>query len=146
MNLPVMAEELAGIRFYHADLIPELQDEPKVVAWLEHIFRQEFRIVHILSYIFTDDSTLLKINKEFLDHDALTDIITFPYASNPVEAEIYISVDRVRENAQIFEVPVSFELCRVMAHGVLHLCGWADKTAVQSALIRKREDACLALL
>ncbi len=125
--------------------VPELPDEVMLVAWIRRILRQELKTLRYIHFVFVDDNTLLKINQEHLGHDTLTDIITFPYCTEPLEAEIYISIERVRENAGIHHVSVLHEILRVMAHGVLHLCGWNDKTASESMLMRQREDACLAL-
>lgn len=125
--------------------MPELPDVHLIKKWLQQILVQESRQASRIEYILTDDASLLKMNQDFLQHDTLTDIITFPYSSNPIAGEIFISVDRVRENALQYHVPATVEALRVMAHGVLHLCGWNDKTNEESVLMRKRENACLAL-
>lgn len=100
-----------------------------------------------LDFVFCDDDFLHQINVQFLDHDTLTDIITFPFREAPqIEGEIYISVERVQENARTFEVPFREELLRVIIHGVLHLCGQGDKTEAERAEMRRKEDAALTLL
>ena len=82
-----------------------------------------------------------KINVEYLQHDTLTDIITFDYSEGKVlHSDIYISVERVKENAEVFKVPFQKELLRVLAHGLLHLCGYKDKTPEDSALMRNKEE------
>ena len=101
-----------------------------------------------LNYIFCGDRYLLNINKRFLRHDYFTDIITFDLSANPgeVEGEIYISVERVRENAFALNVALYQELARVIFHGALHLCGWQDKTDRDAAKMREEEDRWLRIL
>ena len=99
-----------------------------------------------INYIFCDDEYLLKINIEYLNHDTLTDIITFDYVENGVlNGDIYISIERVMENAGIFSVSYEQELHRVLAHGVLHLCGYKDKTESDAAFMRRKEDFAIQL-
>ena len=138
-------EAAYDILFHQDDLVPELPDEQLVAEWISQILKQESKALRRIDFVFLDDNALLQINRDHLQHDTFTDIITFPYKTDPIEAEIYISVDRVRENARSFSVAVVQELLRVMAHGVLHLCGWNDKTASDVKLMRSREDACLTL-
>ncbi|HLF64056.1 MAG TPA: rRNA maturation RNase YbeY [Saprospiraceae bacterium] len=135
-----------GVILHLQELVPELPDIKIITDWLVRILRQESRGLHCIFYVFLDDESLLKINREHLHHNTYTDTITFPYHDDPIEAEIYISVDRVRANAKEYGVPVYEELLRVMAHGVLHLCGWSDKTESQTLLMRKRENACLSFI
>ena len=98
-------------------------------------------------YIFCSDEYLYNLNQEYLNHDTYTDIITFPYSEPPlVEGDIFISIDRVKENASQFGAPFEQELHRVMIHGVLHLCGYSDKSPDEEALMRKKEDEALQLL
>ena len=98
-----------------------------------------------LVFNFCSDESLLKINKEFLKHDTLTDVITFDYsASKAVSGEVFISVDRVRENAKEFDQDFNDEIRRVMIHGVLHLCGYKDKTSKDKALMSDMENCHLA--
>ena len=138
-------EPYRGVVFHQEELMPELADQKFVSDWILHIVKQESRLLQCLFFVFLDDQSLLKINKEYLQHDTLTDIITFPYSVDPIQAEIYISADRVRANAKTYHISVHQELLRVLAHGVLHCCGWGDKSESESRLMRKREDACLAL-
>lgn len=99
-----------------------------------------------LDLVFTGDSKVYEINSEFLGHDYYTDIITFNYNNGKsVNGEIYISTDRVRENAEKFNVPFRTELKRVVFHGILHLCGYDDRTAEQKAKMREMEEMYLAL-
>ena len=124
----------------------ELANETEVAGWLQQVIEQEDSKLHLLNFIFCSDDYLHRLNVEYLDHDTLTDVITFPYAEPPlVEGDIFISIDRVRENAREFGVSFEQELQRVMVHGVLHLCGYSDKSEEEEQLMRKKEDEALAL-
>lgn len=99
-----------------------------------------------LQYIFCDDNYLLQLNIKYLNHDTLTDIITFNYnIGKQINGEVYISIERVKENAQTFQVSFENELTRVMGHGVLHLCGYKDKTKSQQLEMRNKENEFLQL-
>ena len=100
-----------------------------------------------LRYIFCSDKYLLEINRQYLNHDYYTDIITFNLSNHPeaVQGEIYISIDRVKDNARQFNASFTQELHRVIFHGALHLCGYKDKTAKEEKLMREKEDQYLAL-
>lgn len=114
--------------------------------WIEKIIVSEGKQLGDLSYIFCDDAYLHKINVEYLNHDTLTDIITFDYTQETlISGDIFISVERVADNAKDFEVDFQTELLRVMAHGVLHLCGYKDKTQEQSEQMRQKEDQKMKL-
>jgi probable rRNA maturation factor len=141
---------MAGIRFHYQDIDFKLKRPRLVAAWLASVARREKSGFDSLEYIFCNDQYLLQINKDFLNHTELTDIITFNYSDAAVsqrhmEGEIYISIDRVRENAQSFKTTLENELHRVMVHGVLHLCGYNDKTPAQKRSMREKEDASLSL-
>jgi rRNA maturation RNase YbeY len=108
------------------------------------------RSIGTLNYCFVSDDELLAMNQHYLRHNTYTDIITFDYSSdesrkNVVSGEIYISIDRVRENADKFRVPFRTELSRVMAHGLLHLCGLRDKTSADQKKMRNAEEKALSL-
>ncbi len=112
--------------------------------WIKKITRSEKKGILSLTYIFCSDTYLLNINKQYLDHTDYTDIITFDYATEGLlHADIFISTERVKENARHLQVTYRSELLRVMAHGVLHLCGYADKTAAQQKIMRSKENACI---
>ena len=112
-----------------------------------NLFRKENKSLDSLSIIFCSDDYLLDINRKYLNHDYYTDIITFDLsAGDETIGEIYISADRITENASKFEVPISTELTRVIFHGCLHLCGYEDKTAQQKKIMRAKENHYLALL
>jgi rRNA maturation RNase YbeY len=98
-----------------------------------------------INYIFCSDQFLFKLNNMYLKHNTYTDIITFQYSSQPVFSDIYISIDRVRENARLYDITFLKELYRVMFHGALHLCGYKDKTKKDSFEMRNKEDSYLGL-
>jgi rRNA maturation RNase YbeY len=115
--------------------------------WITSVIRKEKKRSGEIHYIFCSDAFLLKLNKQFLHHDTLTDIITFDYSEGKtIAGEIYISIPRVKENARNYRTPFETELHRVMIHGILHLCGYKDKTAKAKTEMRKAEDRCLELL
>lgn len=115
--------------------------------WLKSLIENTGYTLVMLNYIFVSDEEILRINRESLNHDYYTDIITFNLADYPneIEAEIYISIDRVTENAQKLQVPYFDELTRVMSHGLLHLIGYDDKTQEQRKQMRIKEDEAIAL-
>ena len=130
------------IFFHAADGKPNLKNAFSVKNFIENIFLTEKKMLKRLDYIFCSDNYLLNINKKFLNHNSLTDIITFPFSSSPklIEGEIYISVDRVKENANLYKISYQNEMLRVIIHGALHLCNYNDKNLVQKKVMRKRED------
>jgi len=111
------------------------------------LIRQEGKSAQSIRIIFCTDEQLLHINREYLQHDYYTDIITFPFSgkSEPLEAELYISIDRIRSNAADWKTTTQQELHRVIFHGVLHLCGYNDKSSQQIRKMREREDYYLRL-
>jgi len=114
--------------------------------WVEKIVTTENRKLKNLSYNFCSDEELFQKNKQFLNHTTYTDIITFDYSEeNLLSGEIYISAERVKENADKFKIPFSDELIRVMAHGVLHLCGYKDKSPIQQKQMCAAEDRAIKL-
>lgn len=110
--------------------------------FLATVFAEENIAFKSVSYIFCNDEYLLTLNKQYLNHDTLTDILTFTLSgvSLPIVSEIYISVERVEENAIVHEVNFLNELYRVMIHGILHLCGYNDSTLEEKAQMRRKED------
>ena len=139
-------EEEQAISFNTEDIDFELPESEAVVQWIQKILQQEEKQLLQLTYIFCSDEYLFEINQEYLSHDTYTDIITFPYTDPPlIEGDIFISIDRVRENARNLGLPFEQELHRVMIHGVLHLCGYPDKTTEEAAQMRTMEDKALAL-
>lgn len=133
------------INFYSENEF-ELDQPGKYSSWLERVVARENRELEEISYVFCDDAYLLGLNKQYLDHDTYTDIISFDYSVGKVlQGEIYISTERVRENASEYGVSFEEELRRVMVHGVLHLCGYKDKTAEEAALMRSKEEENMQL-
>jgi probable rRNA maturation factor len=132
------------IRFHFLKKI-SLPNRQIVKTTLITLFKKEGKKLGELQYIFVSDARLLEINQQFLQHDFYTDIITFPLSGprQPVSGEIYISVDRVRENAREFDGTLKEELLRVIFHGALHLCGYKDKTASQQKKMRQMEERYL---
>ena len=124
----------------------ELPNEVQVKAWLSSVVEAENKIVGEINYIFCDDAYLHKLNVEYLNHDTLTDVISFDYTSGDViSGDVYISVERVEDNAVDFETSFKDELSRVMVHGVLHYCGYKDKTEDEAKQMRAKENIYLAV-
>ena len=119
----------------------ELPNEDQLSNWLSQVILSESKKEGDINYIFCDDEYLLNINQQYLDHDTLTDIISFDYSvGNELHGDIFISVERVRENALDFSVTFDEELKRVLVHGVLHYCGFKDKSEEDEQLMRQKED------
>lgn len=116
--------------------------------WIKQVVRNEGATLQELNFIFCSDEYLHQINVEYLQHDTYTDIITFDNSDETgrIEGDIFISIDRVKENAQKFQTNLDRELYRVMIHGVLHLLGYQDKTPQEKSQMRAKEDKCLDLL
>ncbi|MDT0642691.1 rRNA maturation RNase YbeY [Zunongwangia sp. F363] len=123
-----------------------LKGEDSYEAWIREIIFSEEKKLGEVSYIFCDDEYLHKINLEYLKHDTYTDIISFDDSmGNMLQGDIFISTERVEENAREYNVTFEEELKRVMAHGILHFCGYKDKTESQSALMRQKENEKIKL-
>jgi rRNA maturation RNase YbeY len=124
----------------------KLQNEEGVAEWISEIIVLEGFAEGDITYIFCDDDYLLKINQEFLNHDTLTDIISFDYSlGKQIHGEIYISTNRVADNAEIYETGFNNELHRVIIHGILHYCGYKDKTELDIEIMRRKEEKALEL-
>ncbi|WP_317126851.1 rRNA maturation RNase YbeY [Nonlabens xiamenensis] len=114
--------------------------------WLNVVASSEAKTIGELSYVFCDDEYLLRINQDHLEHDTYTDIITFDYTDDAlIKGEVYISTDRVAENAVLFSVDTLAELHRVIVHGLLHLCGYTDASPQEKQLMRMKEDEKMKL-
>ena len=124
-----------------------LTDRSSLKAFIQTLFKREKKKLADLNYIFCSDDYLLNINKQYLKHDFYTDIITFGLSEpgEPISGEIYISIDRVRDNSLQFKTSLKRELHRVIFHGALHLCGYRDKKKEEELLMRKMEDKYLNL-
>lgn len=133
-----------AISFQNQDIVFTLKEKTRVRDWIKTIITAEKKKTGRLDFVLTSDEEVLKANIRFLDHNTYTDIITFDDCEgNVINGDIIISIDRVRENAQKFDVSFETELKRVMIHGVLHLCGYKDKSKTDAALMRKKEDWAL---
>ena len=125
----------------------ELQNEAELSEWISATIEAEGYREGEINYIFCDDEYLHKLNVEFLNHDTLTDVISFDYTvGKEIHGDIYISVERVQDNANDFKVTFSNELQRVIIHGVLHYCGYKDKTDADEKVMRSKEEFYLNTL
>ncbi len=123
----------------------QLDNEASVAQWILQSISNENHQVQEINYVFCDDDYLHKLNVEFLNHDTLTDIISFDYSvGKTIQGDIFISVERVKENAETYRVDFEEELNRVIIHGVLHYCGYKDKTDKEAQLMRQKEDYYLS--
>lgn len=140
-----MKEE--SIKFFNEDISYQLRQRSEIRTWLNSIAKKEKYSILELNYIFCSDEYLLQMNKDFLDHDYYTDIITFDNSEvkGKIEGDIFISIDRVKDNAQLQKSTIKDELHRVLVHGLLHLTGYKDKTSKEQEMMRKKEDASLSL-
>jgi probable rRNA maturation factor len=135
-----------GIRFFYEATTYKIEYPRKTARWIIESARREKKSIVEVNYIFCTDRFLLKLNQEFLNHDTLTDIITFGESiGKNISGEIYISLDRVKENSTKFSSAFHDELRRVLIHGILHLAGYRDKKVRDISLMRKKEEAYLSL-
>lgn len=133
------------ITFFSEDVQFQLTQVDTVCAWLQRVAQQEDKIIREINYIFCSDDFLRAINEQYLQHDYYTDIITFPYDdTEDIQGDLFISIDRVEDNAKTLQVPFLQELNRVMVHGLLHLAGYGDKTEAETVQMRERENFHLA--
>jgi probable rRNA maturation factor len=137
---------LKVIKFNNNGISPGIKNKKELKLFLISVFANENIEFKSVSYVFCRDAFLLDLNKKYLHHDAYTDIITFTLSGRltPVTAEIYISVERVQENSTSLKVDYQEELLRVMIHGILHLCGYADHSIEEKKLMRKKETFYLS--
>lgn len=134
------------IDFHSEDISFELFKKPAIISWLSYSIINEKKAPGEISYIFCSDEFLYKMNNEYLNHDTLTDIITFDYCENNlICGDIFISIDRIKENAKHFCVSFENELHRVMIHGIMHLCGYKDKAPEDQKVMSIKEDFYLNL-
>ena len=147
MTLPDLPfEEEAHINFYNADIDFELSNAELLINWLKGTVVEEGQHLHFLNFIFCTDEYLYKVNVAYLNHHTYTDVITFPYSEVAIEGDIFISIDRVRENARGLQLDFDEELHRVMIHGTLHLLGYMDKNSKDKQLMTQMEDKYLSQL
>lgn len=137
---------MAKVHFNYADRQLKLSGKTKLKQFVEVLFKMEKKQLNTIRYVFCSDDFLLDINRSSLNHDYYTDIITFDLSepNQPIESEVYVSVDRVNDNAKTNGVSFENELYRVVFHGALHLCGYKDKKKEDVLLMRKKEDYYLS--
>ncbi len=135
-----------AIHFFEEDIVSNLKKKKDTKTWIKDTFLAEGKNLGTLNYIFCSDEYLHKMNVEYLQHDTLTDIITFDQSEsgNKIDGDVFISVDRVKENAKKFNSEYKDELNRVMIHGALHLIGYKDKKKADQELMRSKEDYYLS--
>ncbi len=139
---------MANIIIANHDVNTIVRGKRNIYTWLNTVATLENKTIQSLNIILCSDEFLLSMNQKHLNHDYYTDVITFDLSENStflIEGEIYISVDRVKENAELLNQQFIVELHRVMLHGLLHLCGYKDKTSTQQKIMRNKEDEYLLL-
>ncbi|MTI41039.1 rRNA maturation RNase YbeY [Fulvivirga lutimaris] len=139
---------MSHIHFFEEDIDFKPEHSSQITKWLNDVITVENHTLVELNYIFCSDEYLYQMNVDYLDHDTYTDIITFDNSESEeeIEGDIFISIDRIKENSQSMAISFQEELHRVIAHGLLHLLGYNDKTEEEKAMMRKKEEACLSLL
>ncbi len=131
---------------FNNEIAFELKDPVSVSNWISNVIKSEKHEEGEINYIFCSDDQLLKKNIKYLNHNTLTDIISFDYTiGNLISGDVFISIDRVSENAEIFQVSFLDELHRVLVHGILHYCGYKDKSKQEKELMRSKENSYLSL-
>jgi len=135
------------INFFFEETAEIDLSERKITQWVNEICKRNDATLSDVNYIICSDDHLLSINQEYLEHDFYTDIITFDNSEKEgvIEGDIFLSVDRIKENAMSMGVTFDNELLRVFAHGILHLIGYGDKSEQEIRVMRKKEDECLSL-
>ena len=135
------------INFFTEELPFSLKEKRKRKAWLKKIAESENHTIEELNYVFCSDDYLLNINVEYLDHDTYTDIITFDNSEDEgvIEGDIFISIERVKENSRTLKVTEEKELSRVISHGLFHLLGYKDKSKAEASLMRSKEELAIKL-
>ena len=142
-NFEIMSSHFsAKVNFFSDNVNPKLRDLKKLKLFIEFIFKNEKVHLKSINYIFCADKKLREINKEYLNHNYFTDVITFRLSNKnePIQSEVYISIDRVKENATNLKLSYKSEIHRVIVHGALHLCGYSDKKKNDKQIMRSRED------
>ena len=139
------APKKTKVYFFSLDKPARLKNTSRIKLSIESIFKQEKQKLDSINYVFCSDKAILKINKEYLNHHFYTDVITFNLSNDnePISAEVYISLDRVRANAKKLGATIKSELYRVLIHAALHLCDYNDKTKKDIEQMRRREDELL---
>ena len=138
-------KEDAPIQYFSEDTLFKITNSNTISDWITKTIQSENGCLGFINFIFCTDSYLLQINQEYLKHDTYTDIITFDYNTFQIESDIFISIDRIQENANKLELSFEQELDRVIIHGVLHLLGYGDKSKEDKKLMTVKENEYLAL-
>jgi rRNA maturation RNase YbeY len=128
------------INFHTEEIEFELKQSNAIEEWLKSVIKAEESTLGELNYIFCSDEYLYKMNVEYLQHDTYTDVITFQYAEEVVHGDVFISIDRIHDNAAHFDVTIEEELSRVLVHGLLHLLGYKDKTEIEQTEMTSKEN------
>jgi len=136
------------IQFFSEEIEFDLNDESRIHAWILEVIENEELQAGVINIIFCNDSYLLDLNQRFLDRDTLTDVIAFDYREddNDVSGDVFISIERINDNARQLAQSPELEVNRVIIHGILHLCGYEDKTSTEKAAMTTKEDKYLSLL
>jgi len=145
-NSEIMATaKKTKVHFFSHDIPTSLKNTTNLKHFIELIFRKEMQTLDSINYIFCSDRVILEINKKYLNHDFYTDVITFDLSpdNKSISAEVYISIERVRDNAKQLGLSIKAELHRVLFHAALHLCGYNDKKKKGKEIMRKRENELL---
>jgi len=133
-----------AITFQNQEITFKLQESVKIKAWIKKVIEVEKKKQGQVNFVFTNDEEILKTNIQYLNHSTYTDIITFDYCEGKIiNGDIIISIERVKENAEKFKSTFDLEMKRVIIHGVLHLCGYKDKTVKDAAIMREKENWAL---
>ena len=145
-NFEIMATaKKTKVYFFSHDILPNLKNATKLKLFIESIFKMELHSLDSINYIFCSDKAILGINKKYLNHDFYTDVITFDLSpdNKAISAEVYIGIERIRDNAKQLGFSIKAELHRVLFHAALHLCGYNDKNKKDKEHMRKKEDELL---
>jgi probable rRNA maturation factor len=146
-NSEIMATtKKAKVHFFSHDIPTRLKNTAGLKDFIELIFKKELQSLESINFIFCSDKVILEINKQYLNHDFYTDVITFDLSHNnkAITAEVYISIQRIRDNAKQLGISIKSELHRVLFHAALHLCGYNDKKKKEKELMRKKENELLS--
>ena len=145
-NYEIMASsKKTKVHFFSYDILTRLKNTTTLKHFIESIFKKETQTLGSINYIFCSDKAILEINKKYLNHDYYTDVITFDLSQNSkaISADVYISIERVRDNAKQLRHSIKSELHRVLFHAALHLCGYNDKKKKDKEIMRERENDLL---
>lgn len=138
---------MSAIQFVNKKTRFKLKEKERIASWVERVVLMYHKFPGDIQYIFCDDTFLAEMNQQYLQHDTLTDIITFNYNSGHyISGDIFISIDRIKENAATYKTTIEDELHRVMIHGILHLCGLNDKSPKDKKLMQEKENEALEIL